>query len=195
MRAIKRRNITILVFSFLFVFAVSNIQSQTYKLNNATSSVSVLGTSSLHDWEVVAETISGNLVVETTNGLEIKNLNVSVESESLKSGKGAMDKNTYKALKTDKHKTITFKLTEVKNVTEVSSNNYKIKALGDLTIAGTKKAITLDFNVQVNDQTVTLLGEKQFNMTTFSIQPPKALFGTITTGDQVTIKFKTLFKQ
>ena len=44
------------------------------------------------------------------------------------------------------------------------------------------------------DNKITLIGEKKFKMTDFKIDPPKALFGTITTGDDITIKFSTTFK-
>ena len=44
------------------------------------------------------------------------------------------------------------------------------------------------------DNKVVLKGEKTFKMTEFKIDPPKALLGTITTGDEITIKFNTIFK-
>ena len=105
-----------------------------------------------------------------------------------------MDKNIYKALDTDDHKNITFKLAEVKSVTNKSAGVFTVNTIGDLTISGVTKRVPLNFDINVSGSSVTLTGEKSFNMTDFSIDPPKALFGTITTGDAITIKFSTLFK-
>ena len=50
----------------------------------------------------------------------------------------------------------------------------------------------LFFKMKVAPNMVSLEGEKTFNMTDYGIEPPTALFGTITTGDEVTIKFKSI---
>jgi hypothetical protein len=47
--------------------------------------------------------------------------------------------------------------------------------------------------MKIASNMVALEGEKTFNMTDYAIEPPKALFGTITTGDEITIKFKSIF--
>ncbi len=189
------KNITksLLSFLFLLVFFTQGMYSQEFNLNNQASKLTVSGTSSLHDWDVDAEQQKGQLVLELSKQLKIQKLTLEVTSESLKSGKGSMDKNTYKALKTDEFKDITFKFTGLKEATALDNGNYKVKVSGNLCVAGVTKEISLYFNLHVAPNKVTLKGEKLFNMTDYGIKPPKALLGTITTGDEITIKFNTVF--
>lgn len=179
----------------IFLLMITNITlAQEFGLVNKTSSMTVLGTSSLHDWEIDAEEQSGKIVFNDLATGEIGQLQVTVVAESLKSGKSGMDKNTYKALKTNDYKNISFELAEVTQTTSKGGGNYAVSAKGDLTIAGVTKRIPIQFSLKVNGNKITLTGEKSFNMTNFNIEPPKALLGTITTGDEVTIKFTTIFQ-
>src|SRR5690554_3727458 len=95
---------------FVLLLFVTQTYSQEYNLNNATSELTVFGTSNLHDWDIKAETQSGKIIVDLNDQIQIKHLKIVVVAESLKSGKRSMDNNTYKALDTKKHKNITFDL-------------------------------------------------------------------------------------
>lgn len=178
----------------LFFLTSNLISAQQFNLLNGESKLTVLGTSSLHDWHVTAENQSGKIVFKNLETGEIEKCNVEIVAESLKSGKSSMDKNTHKALKTDSYKTISFQLVEVKETTNKGNGKFTVHTQGDLTIAGVKKRVSLDFTTTISDNKITLVGEKKFKMTDFKIDPPKAMFGTITTGDEVTIKFSTIFK-
>lgn len=186
---------TFLSFIVLLTFMTQSILAQEFNLNNETSQLIVSGTSSLHDWHVDAEQQKGLIVLELSKQFKIEKLTLEVTAKSLKSGKGGMDKNTYKALKTDNFKYITFKLSEMKEATALENGNYKVKASGDLTVAGVTKKISLEFNVNVTPNKVTLKGEKSLKMTDYGIDPPKALLGTITTGDEITITFNTVLNK
>ena len=184
----------LLTILFSSSFAVQSVTAQTYSLNNNTSFLEVHGTSSLHDWHVDAEEQSGKIVITNTENLEIKSLSFSVKAESLKSGKSSMDNNTYKALNTDDYKTIDFKLNSVKQVEKVKENSFKVSVLGNMTISGVTKTITLELTIKLDGTKVLIEGEKSILMTDYGIDPPKALLGTIKTGNKINIIFKSVFE-
>lgn len=176
----------------LFTFQIAT--SQNYTLNNSSSTLEVHGTSSIHDWILETEKQSGKIVISNTEELAIETLSITVEAESLKSGKSSMDKNTYDALDTDNHKTMDFNLTSVKKVDKLSDQSFKVSASGKMTIAGVTKTMSVDLTLKIEGTKVLLNGEKSFNMTDFGIDPPKALLGTIKTGDAIKIVFKSVFE-
>jgi len=180
---------------FILILTTQISVAQTFKVNNPASRMEVLGTSNIHDWEISANDFRGTMNLELENGqlVCISQLDFSVTAESLKSGKGGMDKNTYKALKTDKYKTINYKLDKVNNIDCPITNQCKITTSGYLTIAGTKKSIDITFDSKISDGNIVLSGNTSIKLSNFNIDAPTALLGTITTGDGINIKFQVVF--
>ena len=192
------KNLKLVLGSLLIMIVTTQFSvAQTYNLNNASSTLKVEGTSNVHDWEIVAKEQQGKIVAEMDNGqlVKISQLDFTVKAESLKSGKSGMDKNTYKALNTDKHKQITYKLSKVNNIDCTTTGNCKVTTSGTLTIAGISKPIDFTFDAKITGDKITLTGSKALKMSEYKIDPPTAMFGTITTGDQVTIKFQSTFSK
>lgn len=107
----------------LFIAVVALGNAQQVNLKNQESSLQVLGTSSLHDWEVVAKEQSGSITFKDMEAAEIEKISFEVIAESLKSGKSGMDKNIYKALNTNAHKKISYQLVTVKGVEAKGNGN------------------------------------------------------------------------
>lgn len=190
------KNLYLTLASFLILLFTAQVTfAQTYKINNKASKVKVEGTSNIHDWEIEAEELQGNLTVVIEDGqlVKINELTFIVIAEGLKSGKGGMDKNTYKALNTKKYPKITYQLEKVSNIDCTSKTKCKVLTEGHLNIAGTKKQIDLILDAGVEGNKITLAGNTDIKMTDYNVEPPTAMFGTITTGDQLTIKFKTVY--
>ncbi|UXP32591.1 YceI family protein [Reichenbachiella agarivorans] len=171
-----------IILTSLLVFALTIDQWQ-FKADPAKSTLVVQGTSSVHDWESVAEVFS---VTGTMNDTEVTNLDVSVSVKSIKSGKSIMDDKTYEALKADKHPKIYFKAETLKVV------NGHVKGDGTLTIAGKSKRITIDAASQSTTGGYKISGVVTLKMSEYGVTPPTAMFGTMQTGDQVTIQYQFL---
>lgn len=178
---------------FLLV-VLPNVQAQEAKVVLLESKVVVFGTSNVHDWTVEAKAMNGtaNYTVESNVLKAIPKLNFSVEVEQLKSGKKGMDENTYKALKSKSFKTIDYALVKVNSIT-ASGTNYTIETLGDLTIAGVTKRVNIIFTAAISGKKMILTGKHKIDMTSFNVEPPKALMGTIKTGKDVTVDFKVTY--
>ena len=116
-----------------------------------------------------------------------------MEVHSIKSTEGSMmDKNTYKALKADEHPQITFAL--ITPIKAVPPGTHTIAAKVNLTIAGVTKAVDMSVtSVAAAHGNIEFEGSKAIKMTDYGIKPPVALFGTMKTGDEITIHFKGVF--
>ncbi|MDX2245679.1 MAG: YceI family protein [Bacteroidia bacterium] len=186
-------SITLLLISFLMS---ATFAQTTFKANENTE-VKVTGTSTLHDWHAnVKETKAEGVMIVTGNGLTaLTSLKVSMKVESMDTGEKMMDKNLYKALKSEANPYITYKLKEVKSITP-SSGGYSLNTLGTLTIAGITKTVNLTVKAKVNtDGSVTFTGSHKLDMVEYQVEPPVAVFGTIKTGKDVTIEFKLTLSQ
>lgn len=171
--------------------------AQNYKLNTKASNIVVEGTSNIHDWEITVEQMNGEVQAVFENGKlsKIESLKMSIPGKSLKSGKGGMDKNTHKALEIDKNPNITYTLEMVDKIDYTSDTKCLITTQGKLNIAGSSNTVKIVFDAKISEGKIELVGNKELNMNDFGVDPPTAMFGTITTGEKVNVKFKTTFNK
>ncbi|WP_166426916.1 YceI family protein [Flavobacterium psychrotolerans] len=156
------------------------------------STMSILGTSNVHDWEIKVGKINGEL--GTTNSKQINTLVIKIPVLSLKSGKSIMDGKTYDAFDAKKNPTITFQLIEASQ-TKLMDKDAEILLTGNLTMAGETKKISFKTIGKITKSgDYQLKGSAPVKMTDFKIKPPTAFFGSMTTGDAVTVKFDVTFK-
>lgn len=164
---------------------------QPFTLVASGAQMSVSGTSSLHDWESAVTQVegAGTYTLEQGQLTALSQLTVEVAVKSIKSGKAQMDKNTYEALKADAHPTLRYRLSDVQSIT-ADGKGWRITARGQLTLAGQTRSITLTVKATPNAQGgLTFSGSIPVHMPDYGIDPPTALFGTVTTGADVTVKF------
>ena len=170
------------------------VYGQQLTVNQNNTQLSIDGTSSVHDWTIDAEEFDGkaDLKIENNALQGINSLSFNIPVKGLKSGKSAMDDNTYEALKEEDHPVSKYEFRSMDNV-KVEGNSTKMSTKGALTIGGVTKIVTM--NVQADASSgVSFSGDITFKMSVFEIDPPTAVFGTIKTGDEITIKFNAQYK-
>jgi len=183
-----------LIILFVSVMTWANAQGN---FRSAQFTLSIKGTSNLHDWESVAKEAraNGSITVEDGTLKAIPSLTVEVPVKSIKSPKGSvMDNKTYDALKAKSNPNITFKLDKVNSLVK-KGDAYDISATGSLSIAGVTNKIDMQVKGKTSGDSVTFSGSKKMKMTDFKIDPPTALFGTMTTGNDIEIVFSVTLKQ
>ncbi|MCK6692864.1 MAG: YceI family protein [Thermoanaerobaculia bacterium] len=183
-----------LVLLLVCVFSWANAQGN-YRSSQFT--MTIKGSSNLHDWESTAKEARANGAVSIENGelKAISSLTVEVPVKSIKSPKGnIMDNKTYDALKAKSNPTIIFKLEKINSLVK-KGDAYDISATGNLTIAGVTNKIDLQVKGKVNGDATTFSGSKKLKMTDYKIDPPTALFGTMTTGNDIEVVFSVTMKQ
>jgi len=183
-----------MLINYLFIFLMIATAEKKMNLDNANTNLSIYGTSSLHDWEITAEKCTGTaeVVFNDDNTYTINQLTFRAAVDALESGKSAMNSNTVKALEGDDHPYITYELTDIIPL-RTTANAKIFAANGRLTIAGNTRTVKMEVVVTKEQSTLLISGEITLKMTDYKVDPPTAMFGTITTGNEITIKFNAKY--
>ncbi len=170
---------------FLTGLSVSGFSQETYTLSE-TSTMTIDGSSSLHDWTVVANTLEGTVA---ENGKSVSAVDFSVAVADILSDRAAtMDNKMHDALQKEKHPKVTF---AVKDANAVLGENQELK--GKLNIAGVENEVSVPATITQKDGALHITGEKKIALKDYNIEPPTAMFGSIVVGDDVTVKFDLVF--
>lgn len=175
----------------LLISSYSLISNAQYTYVDSESSMVIYGTSNVHDWEETCGNVSGTLRLEL-EGAEIKKvtaLQMNIPVIGIKSGKGGMDENTYKALKAAEYPTISYK------IKSFGVTDGKVHLTGVLTIAGVTKEVKFPATYVVEGDRVRFQGAYSLKMTDFGIDPPTAVMGTIKCGDDIKFVFDIVFNK
>src|ERR1700722_780084 len=179
------KQILVVMISCFIGFSQSLYSQAIYKIYESKDiDMKLSGTSTLHKWTMDAQTFEGNGQFNFKPGTKnvltaIQNLTFSLAVQDLKSGEKGLDKNAYKALKTDEYKDIDYKLTSA-TVAPGAGNKYIVKTHGDLTIAGVTKPILMDISCVVNTNgCITCTGSYKLEMTDYQVKPPTFMLGAM----------------
>lgn len=182
-------------------FAAVQAQTSDYVLSEESSMV-IEGTSTIHDWKADVEemdlsaSMNASLLNQKNPQNPFSSLTLEVPVKSIESGKGGMNKKIYGALKEKDHPYITFNLVSAELVDGIAEDgSFKLNVKGDLTIAGASRSITLPVEGQKGNEVYSFQGSYKLNMRDFNVDPPSAVFGTIKSGEEVTITFDFKLQQ
>ncbi|NQW37131.1 MAG: YceI family protein [Flavobacteriales bacterium] len=193
MRLVKSGFLVIFLFSLL---GMPSLFAQSLQLNNEQSELNITGTSSLHDWNVNANSLSGEglFTIKSDTLTDITKLTFFVSVDGLKGEKPGMDKKIQSALDVSKQKTIAYQFEKIIKIYTINAHTFTTETSGLLTVAGTTKKINLLLTITIENKTIRIKGEKNLKMTDFNILRPKALLGMLKTGDDVKVAFNVLYQ-
>ena len=163
-----------------------------------TSKVTIAGTSNIHDYTATTTQVKVTKVQlgEAAPGAAfwddvqkpgvLQAFDISIPAVTLKSTKEGLDKNMYKALKTDKHPDITF------NMKRMEGEPGALKAIGMLSVAGVEREVTLPLKTTRKGDGLAVSGVLDILMTDYGIAPPKAMMGMVKADPKIKITFDVL---
>ena len=152
------------------------------------------GDSSMHAWTCTAERMETTSDVSPAKAGEVpavRSLSVPVQVKDLKCGNGTMEDKLRDALHDKKTPRIEYALTSIEPLPGAVGGAQKLKAQGQLTVAGKTRSVTMVVSASVQpDGTVVAKGALPLLMTDFGVDPPSAMLGLMKTADRVWVKFE-----
>lgn len=179
----------------LSIFPLTGKAQETLQLDKAESQLTITGTSTLHDWEIVVNDFSGTVdgnFAETPPAITSSAFTCSVSS--MESGKNSMDDVVYETLEEENYPEISFIYKNTERMQE-TDQGYLITVSGDMTIAGQTREIQLTLQGNIREGQLALEGSKSFKMSSFDVEPPSVMFGTIKAGDKITVQYSFTYNQ
>jgi polyisoprenoid-binding protein YceI len=159
--------------------------------------VTIDGTSNLRNWHEKVGEVTGDMtaVINEDGSVELRALRISMKALSIKSDMGrGMDKKTYEALKASAYPEILFTLNAPLKLTQIRDCQTTIPVKGELALAGIRNPVIMQVKTFAISQGVLQFeGSQTIKMSDYGVKPPTALFGTMRSGPDITIHFKTNF--
>ena len=180
----------LLLTALLLAVAWRQAEAQTQFVLQPESRLWIDGTSNLHDWTCNVEALEGTLNATSASLLDVQRVEVNVPAESIDCDKGRMNKKMLEALRAEDHPTISYMLESAEGEQGADASTLLLRTRGRLTVAGVERAVEMDVNGEVLESgQVRLTGALTLLMTDFEMDPPRALLGTLKTGDEVEVHF------
>jgi hypothetical protein len=117
---------------------------------------------------------------------------LTVPVDALRCGNRQMERDMYRALRSEEHPTIEFRFSELVGGVnhDIDSGSYHARITGVLALAGTKRNVSVDVDAErIAPNRFRLRARLPLRMTDFRIAPPTALFGMVKAKDELTVHF------
>lgn len=183
------------LFAFAVVFAA--VASTPVSFTAKSHDIKISGTSNLHDWtaNVPRLTTTAEMVVNGDRLESISRMVIEVDATAITGSEGnIMTKKIAETLKSDKNPRIVFRMTRVDEISQTGSD-FTVRAAGTLAMGGTTRPLDLVVRGKVlPNGEVQFTGVKDMKMTTWQLEPPRAMLGALKTGDDVKVNFSVTLK-
>jgi polyisoprenoid-binding protein YceI len=175
-----------------FSLVRSGAAQTSYKIGSMETAMTLSGTSTMHDWTMVAHqfTCDASFDVSSQNELRgIKSFALTLPVKNLKAESAGLTKNAYAALKSDKYPNMMFRMSSAK-VTSNGNHTGEITAVGTMTISGTSRPVTLRVLSTTNkDGSISCKGSIPLKMSDYGIKRPSFMLGAMEAGDAMTLTY------
>jgi polyisoprenoid-binding protein YceI len=163
---------------------------------SARSQISVEGTSTVHDWSCEVESFSGQVTMDRSADDPLDNVtgtSLTIPVAEMECGRNTMNRKLREAFKADDHPDLSFTAEKITVKNDESGAPSTLSVPGNLTMAGVTRSIEVSARgEQTSDGHLKFTGQHELNMTTYDMDPPTAMFGTIRTGEDVVVQFEIL---
>ncbi|MEA3019950.1 MAG: hypothetical protein QOI47_1474 [Actinomycetota bacterium] len=132
--------------------------------------------------------VTGSVVIA---GTKVSAASFTVDVTTLKSDQDRRDGRVQGALETSSFPTATFVLTTPIDLTSTTAAKVTVNAVGELTLHGVKKTVTIPIQAARSGANLELVGSLGFPMSDFGINPP-SIGGFVTVEPKGTLEFKIL---
>jgi len=155
--------------------------------------VTIYGSANIKSWSAKVHQLNviSELLVEDGQLTEIRKVRVEIDVEAIEGSDGrAMTRDLHETFNKENHPRIVFELKEILEL-EAVENGYRIRASGELSMAGHTRTIELEVDGEVlDDEKIEFSGTKTMLMTDWEMSPPTALLGVLRTRDEVEVEFR-----
>jgi polyisoprenoid-binding protein YceI len=163
--------------------------------------ITIDGDSNVRSWDADVKGVNASLVLTNVENVTLdnitaesfKSMTITMPVESIDSGSRSLTRNIKRYLKEDDYPNITFTLHMVTDI-QKENGSAIITAEGVINAAGKDQTITMNVNATMNpDGSINFRGEQELLMTSFDIDPPTAVMGTVRARDEFKVIYNVNF--
>ncbi|MCH8486961.1 MAG: YceI family protein [Candidatus Cyclonatronum sp.] len=166
-----------------------------YSVNNALSSMTIAGGSTVGSWDADVTLINARFSVNLealqnggSNAFQLGEFVIPVER--IESDGNRMTNNIHKYLEKDRHPNITFTFVSAE-LQQTTDAGTEVLVNGIINAAGADHAVSFVSNAAfADDQSIVLSGTVDFGFSDFNISRPSAMLGTVRASEELQIIYE-----
>ncbi len=202
MKILKSLIALLIIPAIALVTATEPPVTVTYTLDNAQSTMTINGGSTVGSWDADVNTILASFTVdfetlknldESRNGIfTLQNFSIPVKDIDSDAG-NRMTRNIHNYLKEGQHPEITFTLNDAVLTPNTTSEGarFEIETTGTITAAGVSRDVTLTLVGELMENgDIVFSGTQQMGFSDFNIDRPSAMLGTIRASEDLEIEYR-----